>query len=275
MVELLEIRDDVGVKTGNIDFSGKIVINGNVTNGYSINSDDEIVINGIVEGAVISTKGNLFINGGIQGHDKAQITVGGNMISKFINNAHITCHGNIEADAIMHSTIMCDGSIHVRGKKALIVGGDINVRYDIEAKIIGSEMGTMTKLRLGVDSKVMDMYQEILEEVKGLKETITKLSQVSRLLSKQYEQTRNPEVKVNLDRTETSRADYARQMAEASQRLKDITELIETLKGSKIKGDEVYPGVKIRIGNTFYNVKETLHRVTLKKDEGDIRVFSQ
>ena len=131
MVELLEIRDDVGVKTGNIDFSGKIVINGNVTNGYSINSDDEIVINGIVEGAVISTKGNLFINGGIQGHDKAQITVGGNMISKFINNAHITCHGNIEADAIMHSTIMCDGSIHVRGKKALIVGGDIKDRKSV------------------------------------------------------------------------------------------------------------------------------------------------
>ncbi len=274
VIQLLEIRDDVGVKTGNIDFSGKIVINGNVTTGYSVVSDDEIVINGIVEGATIKTKSNLFINGGVQGHDQAEIYVSGNIISKFINNAKVTCGGTIESDAIMHSTILCDGSIYAKGKKALIVGGDISVRYDIEAKVIGSEMGTMTKLRLGVDSKVMDSYQEVLEEVKSLKDTITKLSQVSRLLSKQFEQTRNPEIKANLDRTESSRSDYARQMMEASQRLKDVTELIETLKGSKVKGEEIYPGVKIRIGNTFYNVKETLHRASLKKDDGDIRAFS-
>lgn len=274
VIQMLEIRDDIGVKTGNIEFAGKIIINGNVTTGYSVVSDDEIVINGIVEGAKIKSKGNLFINGGVQGHDQAELEVQGNIVSKFINNAKVYCHGTIEADAIMHSEIVCDTSVHVRGKKALIVGGDINVRYDIEAKVIGSEMGTMTKLRLGVDSKVMDAYQEALEEVKNLKETITKLSQVSRLLSKQYEQTRNPEIKAHLDRTEVSRTDYARQMAEASQKLKDVTELIETLKGSKVKGDEVYPGVKIRIGNSFYNVKEVMHRVTIKKDEGDIRAFS-
>lgn len=274
VIEILEIRDDIGVKTGNIEFSGKIVVNGNVTTGYSVISDDEIVINGIVEGAVVKTKTNLFINGGVQGHDQANIEVGGNMISKFINNASVLCNGNIEADAIMHSNIICDGSIKVQGKKALIVGGDISVRYDIEAKVIGSEMGTMTKLRLGVDSKVMDSYQAVLEEVKELKDTITKLTQVSRLLSKQFEQTRNPELKANLDRTEISRTDYARQMAEASTRLKDITELIETLKGSKVKSEEIYPGVKIRIGNSFYNVKELMHRSTIKKDEGDIRAFS-
>lgn len=274
VIEMLEIRDDIGVKTGNIEFSGKIIINGNVTTGYSVESDDEIVINGIVEGAIVKTKGNLFINGGVQGHDQAELFVEGNIVSKFINNAKVFCRGTIEADAIMHSEIVCDASIHVRGKKALIVGGDISVRYDIEAKHIGSEMGTMTKLRLGVDSKVMDAYQEALEEVKNLKETITKLSQVSRLLSKQYDQTRNPEIKAHLDRTEISRTDYARQMSEASTRLKDVTELIETLKGSKVKADELYPGVKIRIGNSFYNVKEKMHRVTIKKDEGDIRAFS-
>jgi uncharacterized protein (DUF342 family) len=274
VIEVLEIRDDIGVKTGNIEFQGKVIINGNVTTGYSIESEDEIVINGIVEGATIKTKGNLFINGGVQGHDQADLIIGGNIISKFINNAKVFCGGDIESDAIMHSEIICDGGIKVKGKKALIVGGDIAVRYDIEAKVIGSEMGTMTKLRLGVDSKVMDLYQNQLEELKELKETITKLSQASRLLSKQYDQSRSPEIKAMLDKTETSRTDYTRQLSEASLRLKELTDLIETLKGSKVKVEEIYPGVKLRIGNVFYNVKSTMNKVVIKRDEGEIRAIT-
>ncbi len=274
VIKLLEINDDVGVKTGNIEFQGKIIVNGNVTTGYSITSEDEIIINGIVEGAVISTKGNLFINGGIQGHDQAKLTIGGNIVSKFINNANVFCSGNIECDAIMHSDIICDGSILLRGKKGLLVGGDISVRYDIEAKMIGSEMGTMTKLRLGVDSKVMDAYQASLEELKELKDTIVKLSQASRLLSKQFEQTRNPEIKAMLNKTEVSRTDYTRQMQESTIKLREVTELIETLKGSKVKSDEIYPGVKIRIGNTFYNVKAVTYRSIIRREDSDIRAFS-
>lgn len=274
VIQLLEIRDDVGVKTGNIEFQGKIIVNGNVTTGYSITSEDEIIINGIIEGATIQTLGNLYINGGVQGHDQAKLTIGGNIVSKFINNANVFCSGNIECDAIMHSDIVCDGSIILRGKKGLLVGGDISVRYDIEAKTIGSEMGTMTKLRLGVDSKVMDAYQASLEELKELKDTIVKLSQASRLLSKQFEQTRNPEIKAMLNKTEVSRTDYTRQMQESSLKLKEVTELIETLKSSKVKSDEIYPGVKIRIGNSFYNVKSVTHRSIIKRDEADIRAFS-
>ncbi|MCK8058786.1 MULTISPECIES: DUF342 domain-containing protein [unclassified Fusibacter] len=274
IIKVLEIKDDVGIKTGNIEFRGKVIINGNVTTGHSVIADDEIIINGIVEGATVKTTGNLFINGGVQGHDQAELNVGGNLVSKFLNNANIYCKGNIEADAIMHSTINCDGSIVVTGRKALIVGGEINVRYNITARVIGSEMGTMTKLRMGVDSTVMNEYQKHLEEVKDMKETITKLSQASRMLRKQFDQTRNPEIKAMLDKTEISRTDYTRQMAEASQKLRDVTDLIETLKGSQVKSNEIFPGVKIRMGNSYYNVKARLDHVIIKRDEGDIRAVS-
>lgn len=274
IIKVLETKSDVGVETGNISFSGKVVVNGNVMTGYSIDSDGDVVINGIVEGAVINCRGDLLINGGVQGHDQAKITVGGNIMAKFINNCQAICKGNIEADAIMHSDITCDGSMVLKGKKGLLVGGDVSIRYNLEAKMIGSEMGTTTKLRLGVDSNLMNAYQEAADQLKDLKETITKLSQASRMLRKQYDQTKSPDIKTMLDKTESSRTDYTQQLADMTQNLKHIADTIEELKGSSIKVEDIYPGVKVRIGNSYYSVKSQLHRVSIQKSEGDIKAFS-
>ncbi len=90
----------------------------------------------------------------------------------FINNCHAKVKGNIEADAIMHSKIVCDGEIKVSGRKGLIVGGEIKAKDQISAKVIGSDMGTQTKIQLGVDSELIERYQFLTDKIKEQRENI-------------------------------------------------------------------------------------------------------
>jgi len=275
VIQVLSIDGDVGVKTGNIEFSGKVIVNGNITSGYSVQCDGDLEINGIIEACTIKTKGNLFVSVGIQGNEIADITCEGDMICGFMNNCKIYVGGNIESSSIMHSEIICDGTLKALGKKGLLIGGSIQVRREIEAKVIGSEMGTITYLKLGIDSKIMDEYNYLANELKEHKVGIKKLDQALKILKKQTEaDPSNKEIKAMYEKTRISRAEYQKEFAEMTIKFKEVNEIIGQLMGSRVSAKEVYPGTKIKIGNSFYNVKALLERVIIKKDAGDIIVTS-
>jgi len=272
IIEVLEIRGNVGVETGNIHFIGKVIVTGNVTSGYEVSSEDVIEINGIVESAKLVSKGDIILTRGVQGNDNAFIECGGNLQSGFLNNCHVTVKGNIEADSIMHSHITCDGSITAQGKKGQVVGGEINVRKELIAKTIGSEMGTITKIRLGVDSAVMDEYKQAAEAIKEKQDNIKKLTQAVRMLRKQLEASKgNPEIKAMLDKTLVSKDQYNEDLKELQKKFIAVNQLIENLRDARVKVQLVYPGVKVRIGHSYYNVKEVMKGVCIQKDEGEIR----
>jgi len=273
IIEVLEVRGDVGVKTGNIKFSGKVMVFGNVTTGYIVESDDDIEITGIVESAELYAEGSIVINGGVQGNDNCIIKAGGSIKCNYLNNCKVTVGKEITTNSIMHCEIVCDDSIYSRGKKGLIIGGDIVVRHHIFAKTIGSDMGTITKLRLGINSEIMEEFQDSMAKVKELKESIKKIDQALNLLKKQHGAVPDkPEIKAILDKTRTTKVEFNNELVVANKVLREVSELIESLRDSKIEATSIYPGVKIKIGNSYYNVKDHLEHVCVQKDRGEIIV---
>ena len=275
VIEVLTIDSDVGVRTGNIEFSGKVVVNGNVISGHTIECDGDLEINGIVEACTLKTKGNLFISVGIQGNELADIHCDGDMVCGFMNNCKVYTGGNIESSSIMHSDIVCNGKLKALGKKGLLIGGSIQVRKEIEAKVIGSEMGTITYLKLGLDSKIMDEYNYLATELKEHKVGMKKLDQALIILKKQSEADKNnSEIKGIYEKTRISRNEYQTEFIEMTTKFKEVNETINQLMGSQVSSSEFFPGTKIKIGNSFYNVKSKLDRAIIKKDGGDIIVVS-
>lgn len=271
IIEILEIRSDVGIKTGNISFKGKILVNGNVITGYSIECDGDVEITGVVEGAVIKATGNIVVGRGVQGQDEAVIECGGDLIGRFINNCTATVSGNIEADAIMHSKIICDGEIKIAGKKGLLVGGEIKAKEQITAKVIGSDMGTQTKITLGVDSELIERYQFLTEKIKELRENIKKLDQALNMIGRQQKAAPGDEQLAGmLNKTKLSKIEYNNDLAKFATELKQLQERMNKLQGSKIIADEVYPGTKITIGHSHYNVKNALKDAVIQKIDGEI-----
>lgn len=60
-----EVKSDVDIKTGNIEFIGDIIVAGNVKEGMKINAGHDLLINKNVECAKISSKGDLEIVGNV------------------------------------------------------------------------------------------------------------------------------------------------------------------------------------------------------------------
>lgn len=273
IIEILELRKDVGPETGNIHFMGKVIIYGNVLSGYEIVTDSDVEINGIIECAKIETKGNLLINGGVQGNDLAELDVGGELKANFLNNTHARVSGDIHCDAVLHCHITCDGSIIADGKRGMVVGGELNVRKEIRAKTVGSEMGTLTKIRLGVDAKIMDDFKDVAEQIKDTQDSITKLTQAQRMIRKQLETGTSAELHAMLEKTNTTLMQANETLHKKQNALKDLNTLIDQLRDSRVMAQTVYPGVKLRIGNSYYNVKDALQGVRIQKDEGEIRLL--
>lgn len=271
VLNLLEIKSDVGVETGNIDFQGQVVVNGNVTNGYSVNCDGDLIINGVVEGATISTSGNLTISRGVNGHDEADIYCGGNLIVNFINSARVTVRGDIETGTIMNSQVKCDGEIQVKGKKGVIVGGEVTSKRNIEAVTVGSELGITTVIKLGIDVEVIEELKALSLEVKELMDLHDKLGKSVNLLRVKLEQ--NP----SDDRTKFMYQKYSANflemdasLSEKRERLKALNELINNIKGAQLKARDIYPGTRVKIGNANYYVKEFLSHAIILKDRGEV-----
>lgn len=270
VIEVLDIRGDVGVKTGNINFVGKVVVFGNITTGYEVQCE-ELEVNGLIEQAKVNCSGNVTVSAGIQGNDVAEIYCGGNFKSSMINNCHLKVKGDILCDTIMHSTIICDGEIRAAGKKGLIVGGDVSARRAIRANTIGSEMGTSTSLKLGMDSTIIEEFKEINDQMKELRDQNTKLEQLMRLLTKNLQaDPTNLDLKDKVDKLVPVRNQNTDALMQLQTRLMEYTEMMNQLGDAFVSANTLYSGVKIKIGNSYYNVKHELKGVKLIREEGHV-----
>ncbi|HWQ77402.1 MAG TPA: FapA family protein [Anaerovoracaceae bacterium] len=153
--DMLRVNSNVDQLTGNINFSGDVTIEGDVSSGFMVRSGGNIIVKGVVEDAAIEAAGNVHISKGINGGGKNSINVAGNLKCKYIEHANIHVEGNINADYIIDSNVTCLGNIELAGARELIVGGDVRVMGELCAKDIGSESERNTRIEV-IGVKIMD-----------------------------------------------------------------------------------------------------------------------
>ncbi len=270
VIEILEVHGDVGIKTGNINFNGKVIINGNVTTGYSIKSNDSIEVKGMVEGANLTAEGDIVISGGVMGNDHSIITSNGEIKSKYLDACKCIAKGAIYSNSIIHSEVISDDHITVSGKKGMILGGELMAKNYIIAETLGSELGVITKLNLGLTNELIEEYQETTEKLKRYKEAIDKLSKAFKILSKQITETKDEKIHEMYHSTSSSLDEYNREYKKLSIKFSELNELFARLSHSFVQAKKVYPGVRVKIGHSLYNVQKEADYVRIKKDRGEI-----
>lgn len=275
IIEVLEIFSDVGVKTGNVAFTGRIIIRGNVISGFKVETEDSIEIYGVVESAEILAGGDVIISGGVQGNDDCLIRAGGDVKGNYFNNCKVVAGGMIETDSMMHCDVVCDNTITAKGRKGLILGGTYVSRHHIIAKTIGTEIGTITKLQLGITNDIMSDFQELAGKIKDYKENVSKLRKAVDILSKQKKMKPNDEKILKMfESSNESLKNYNSNLKTAMIDFKNINELIEQLRDVYVKAETIYPGVRVKIGNSHYNVKSAVAKAKIIKDHGEVVLTS-
>lgn len=271
---LMEL-ENVDTSTGDIEFEGNVQVNGNVCSNFKIHAKGNVEVRGIVEGAEIISGGNITIARGMNGMGKGVLKAKGNIVAQFIENSSAQADGYIEAGSLIHSTVMAGTEIHVNGKKGFISGGHVSATTLIDAKILGSEMGTVTVAEIGISPVTKREYKELgealIEDRKVVERAIPILEaardkyQAGKELSEaQIENVRELAKVVKTKREE---------IATKSARMEELGLLIEVERESQIivRGT-VYPGTKIVISDVSKIIKESMQYCRFVKYQGDVKM---
>ena len=273
----LDIAENVGSSTGDIDFDGSVIINGNVRTGFKVRAKGDIEVLGVVEGAHVEAGGNIVLHRGIQGMNKCKIIAGGNLNATYIENADVVASGMIHSEAILHSCVASKGEIVVEGKKGMISGGSVRSGISIKTNILGSHMGTTTTIDVGIDPLVLEEYNNIKKELPKLQEEAEKLEQVIVLLNKKKEiDGELDEQKKNMFVSATRNKIFLSNKVNVSlKRLEELKEEVEKRNdGFIIVHGNIYPGVRISIGTAKYFVREEFSSVKMIKNGADVKILT-
>lgn len=271
-----EVPADVDSSTGDITCEGNVEVKGNVRTGFKINAKGDVIVCGVVEGAEIIAGGQIILMRGIQGMSRGKLIADGNIISKFIESAEVVSrYGYVHSEAIMHSQVSAKTDVIVGGKKGFITGGSTRCGQLIEAKTVGSNMGTATLLEVGVDPAVAEEYRRLEKHVPDLIAEKESLGQTLALLAKKLKQSGQlPLDKVLLLKQSQKRiAEIDAEVEQIDNRLDELQDDMEMKGNGMIKvSHTAYSGCKITIGGAVYYVKTDVSRTRFIKDRGDVKL---
>lgn len=161
VLDVLEISGDVSLETGNITYSGPVVIKGDVPDGFEVRSDSEITVQGTVGNAVLVSGKKITVIGGVLGKEKALLISGGGIEVKFANQAELQAKDEIYVNKdLLHCKVKTLAKVYVKGK---IIGGEISARDGIECTEAGSENGIETLLRVNYNYETENVQNELKE----------------------------------------------------------------------------------------------------------------
>ena len=270
--------DSIGIKTGNIEFLGSIIVKGNVDDGYDLKATGNIEIGGTVgKSKIVSERGNIIVARGIFGHDEGFVKCGKSLWAKFIQSAKVEVEEFcIISDSIMNSEVSAMKRIILNGKKAQITGGHLFATEEIAAKNIGSPGGgTETILEVGFDPRLKHRLEELTDKQNALVKELEELE--NNILSleniKKQRRVLPPDKQKSLDECYMRKDQIAAETEEITGEMNTIQEKLREMKQiGKVKASgNVYSGVKIYIRDTLQEVRNDMKSLTFFMEGGFVR----
>jgi uncharacterized protein (DUF342 family) len=243
-----------------------------------VKASENITVAGIVEGATLDAGGDITLNRGVQGMNKAVIKAKGNVVSKFIESAQLVeVGGNLETDSILHSKVNAKGSITATGKNGLIVGGEVKSVVLVQAKNFGNAMGTNTVVGVGVDPSAKRKVDELKDNLQKMGANKIQLNQILDALRKKQEQdgSLSPDKRELQQKTMRNLIMMEKELADEKAQLEDLRGQLEEDANARIKvNGNMYVGVKMVFGDQSYFVKEKYTFCQFMKEKAEIKCYS-
>ncbi|MEW5773204.1 MAG: FapA family protein [Thermodesulfobacteriota bacterium] len=261
---LLNVRQEVGVRTGNVQFVGDVVVHDAVRSGFQV-AGRSVLVKGVVEAALVRAEASLSCEGGVKGAGRAVLKAGENLRLPFAEKAMLLAGKNLLVDgACMHCEIFAGGRAAVKG---LLVGGAVyasSVVYVEEQ--LGGGLGAETLVLLGYDAmalnKAMLVERRIREETKRLEE-LTALSKVNPALREELKE-KIIACQDKLDRFSARNAGL----------WQGIHARADLERCAVIVPGRVRPGVEVCIGGARLEVDDFLENVRFTYKDGEVTFSS-
>ena len=273
---VLEIKSDVDLTTGDVEFNGDVIVHGNVVSGSRINVTGSVSIMGNVEGVTIISGGDITLKLGMQGGGRGNIKCGGDLYGKFFEQVNIEVNGDIHASSMMNCNVNCNGSMFITGKHGILVGGTISCQGNIEATIIGNLAEVKTYINVGITDQNITELNMLERKLKELSDKINKHNELKQKLDNIKNPANNQELEVMKQQVNASLDELNRQNNDAISEQEQLKLKLAAYSNSKITIHKyLYPSVKINISGAYYTVTDTFVNLTVKNFNGEIKLYNE
>ncbi len=256
---LLEIIHDIDYSVGNVDFIGKVVINGTVLDGFSVMGKKGVEIKGDLNAATITSDGDVSVMGGVNGKNNAYVSCAA-FSARYIDNATIEAKGDVSSDKeILHSSVKSLGKVSI--PRGAIVGGEVWAFEGIEAGTAGTELGVATALVSGLSWTDENVLSEVRAKIAENSERV----QAAKLLLDQILNT--PDMSSNLTLDQKSMiSDLIAELRTLRDNMAQLVEEKNRIVNRKHTGrvcqinvsQNLYMGVKVRFTRYQGEIKDAL-----------------
>jgi len=226
----LEISGGVGLKTGHVDFDGKIDVIGTIQSGYRVRGNS-LKANEILK-AEIEMDGDISVPGGIIG---AKIKGGGSISAMYVHESDIEVLGDVLIEKeIIDSKINTSGACIA--KNGPILSSKVSAKKGIQAIQIGSEISKSCNLSIGYDEKVK-------EDINAIKEIIPLKKQEQTEYHRRLKEIENEpgiieKVIADMAQVQDRAVVKQRELSEEIEKIKETGDKAQ-LEGAKVKLSEV------------------------------------
>ena len=166
----LEIKSDVDITSGNVNFIADVTIIKDVMKGFDVISDKNIHINGRTHGGSLKSRyGEVKVNEIVVGAQNSTVESAGNFSALMIQNITVKCQGDlIVAKDVRDTRIDCLGRILM--PKGHFFGSTASTTFGLEAAVIGSPSGSRTVINARTPEELQKLLEQLREDLTSSKE---------------------------------------------------------------------------------------------------------
>lgn len=272
--DMYELRKDLDLVIGRIDFRGDVIVHGNVRTGTYIRATKSVTVDGSVEAATIISEGDIVLKKGIQGGGRAKLISGGNIYAQFIEFTEVKAKGNVEANIILNSTVSAGKSVLVKGKRGAIIGGINYCVGEMSTAHAGNQAETKTVIASGISDDYDKRHHLLSTKAESARDSIKKAKF-------EIEQIRDVRLTNDPKEVKDARISQLTRRLKRDERLldhveKELKEIEDTMSlGSEAAisvEDTVNPGVTVKIDNKEMVIQNTMTHVRFFRPEGSSQI---
>jgi uncharacterized protein (DUF342 family) len=256
------INGNVDMKTGNVKFSGSVLVSGFVDSGFFIMSGGDIKIGQGIDASLLSAEGSIDIEQGVKGMGKAVLRSKKSISAAFVEQAVILSVGDITIkNACIRCRVRCNGKLSLTSEKGLLIGGTVKARMGLDAASLGNEKGIQTEISFGQDYLLADQIESVEKTIQKLNISCSNLNILIREAEKNKDQRK-------LQSCHTEKLKIMKQIEKLNNQLLILREKFEEhFPGEIIVRGTIYPGVVIESHGRYYEVKQLKTRLRLIFDQ--------
>ena len=272
---VMEIPGNVDYATGNIDFKGALTVRGDIKSGFSVKTGASLIVQGVVEDAIIFAGGDVNIHMGCVGTGKGRIESEGSVFVRFAERQNLKARRDVVAgDYLLNCVVRAGDSVRALDNSGIILGGDVTAANSVSAKVLGNPQGVETRITVGYSDEVLERFREIDEKKRQAVENLKKVEKGFQILKR---------VKIVRRELPEDKKALLLKLVDVARKLHDM---ISDADGKKEKLMEelglkedmfvtvigpAHPGVTLNFRDRGYRVEQTESRITYRLSKGEVQ----